>query len=285
MPRSRSNDTQVARTEEQPTALGFALPDDIRADLLRAQADSIQTPQTLPRVKIMGAGAGLYEFDDSGETTQTFRGVILGNHPRHVLWDRAFGSEPDARNPDGLPACSSLDGRIGTPRPGFAHAALQGRAATGAERIDCRQCPYNQWGSGALLIATQNPRGKAVTNQRSIYIVMEDRESPVELVLPPTSLSAFDEYLTLLLNRHLPVQAVVTEFSQVRQEGRGGNRYAKATFRMVSTLDQETFSTIMDKREQFWSSINPQTQAATAAVEEADAEVVTGGDADDELPF
>lgn len=287
MPRSRSNDsgTDVVPTQSAG-ALSFALPEDIRADLLRAQAGSIHTPQALPRVKIMGAGAGLYEFSDTQETVQAFKGVILNTHPRNVLWDRAFGDRPQTDNPeDSLPACSSTDGRYGTPRVGFRHAGLQGRVSTGNERVECATCPYNQWGTGNLLIATQNPRGKAVTNQRSIYILMEDRESPVELVLPPTSMAALDEYLTLLLNRQLPVQAVVTGFGLFRKEGRGGNRYSVATFQQDRPLTEEEFTAAMQRRQGFWSSIAPQTVAEVEAMDLADSEYedVTGGD--DEIPF
>lgn len=284
MPRN----TEVARREEENSALGFALPDDIRADLLRAQSESIETPQALPRVKIMGAGACLYEFADTSDTTPTFQGVILSNHSRNVLWDRAYDDRPETDNPeDSLPACSSVDGRIGMPRVGFRHEALGGRPALGTERIDCRTCPYNQWGTGAKLITTANPKGKAVTNQRSVYIMVEDRDSPVELVLPPSSLTPLDEYLTMLMNRHLPVQAVLTEFSQVRKT-KGRMTYGVATFRMVSTLDEQTFQAVMAKREQYLNTITPQTPAAAAAIEEADMEGmdVTGRDGDeDDLPF
>jgi hypothetical protein len=191
----------------------LVVPDDVRADLLRSQAESIGTPQRLPQIRLMPAAAGLYEFKDTNETPREFRGVILGSHARNVLWDGAYGDErPEA---DRGPACQSRDGKIGVPRAGFHHAALGTNApAAGDEMIECASCPYNSFGSKRMISENGSPKGKAVTNQRSVYVAIEGRRSPMELVIVSTSIPPFDEYLNSLLQREIPVQSVVTLFKQ-----------------------------------------------------------------------
>jgi hypothetical protein len=276
-------------TEEQPgTAL--ALPADVRADLLRAQGEMIETVQRFPQARVMPAGAGLFEFKDTNDTVRDFLGVVLFSHARNLLWDRPYGSA-ESTNPDGSvqpPACVSNDGRIGVPREGFAHLALQQRGATtptlaqGTERIDCRTCPYNQ--SKRLIDPTNTKKGKAVTNQRSVYILVQDRQVPVELVLPPTSLTPYDEYLASLLNRAMPVQAVLTKFSQTVTR-QGGLAWATVEFRDDRALTQAEFDRVIEVRGRFLGAMTPNAEVLvepTAADREEAATAATGGD---EIPF
>lgn len=280
--------TDAAAASTPGTSL--ALPQDVRDDLLRAQMAQITTAQRLPQIKIMPAAAGLYEFTDSGDTTRDFEGVILGSHARNVLWEVPFGTErprnPDGTQPEG-PACSSPDGKIGVPRPGFRHAALGGDVATGGERIECASCPYNQFGSKHLVGGSG--KGKAVTNQRSIYTMTGDRATPMELVIANTSIPAFDEYLLSLLNRGIPVQAVVTRFRQEIKTKQGSNiRWAVATFENVRPLDQTEFDHVLAKRGEFMQYINPAAApvATTDDVSTTDAEgEVAANEDNEEIPF
>lgn len=293
--------TQVSEPEPEPAApppsTALALPDDVRADLLRAQANSIQTAQRLPRVKIMPAAAGLFEFMDTNDTERTFDGVVLNNHPRNVLWEVPYGTARPS-NADGSPqrpGCVSPDGLKGTPREGFTHAALNGGVATGVEEIPCRSCPYNQWGSKHL-VDSRGGKGKACTNQRSVYVMMQDRATPVELILPPTSLTPFDEYLTNLLNRGVPVQAVVTKFGQERKQ-RGQVEWCQTTYTRGVDLNQEQFDLVLAKRQQWMSSITPasvqqmveeaeqETRTATPTTAGAAAEAAEADVEDERLPF
>jgi hypothetical protein len=272
------------------SSLGFALPDDVAADLLRAQTEQIATPQQLVQVKIMNGGAGLYEFGDTNDTVREFRGIIVSSYARNVLWDRPFGSEP-RRDPvtneeiPNSPACVSSNGIMGVPRPGFAHAALGGRVATGVEQVQCSTCPYNQWESKTLIGGTG--KGKAVTNQRAVFIMVLgpdgefERDSPVELTLPPTSLPTYDEYLASLVNRRIPVQAVVTTFRQERVN-KNGFQWGVAQFSVERAVTELEFRAIMEKRAAYRSNVLPQD---TAPRMEA-GEVVGGGvDDEEDVPF
>lgn len=278
---------------EPGTAL--QIPKDVMADLLAAQAGSITTSQKLPNVLVMPAGVGLFEFPDEKRTADKFRGVVLNNHSRNVLWEREMGtpaegmSEEDAK----LPACTSNNGTFGIPRKGFAHAGLaDGEVGDGQLTVACASCPYNQWGTGAMFIARKNAKGKAVTNQRAVYVLLEGKEIPYRLILSPISLQPFDQYLTTLLSRGLPVQAVVTEFTQEKIEQKG-LKYAEIRFSMIETLSQEAFQRVMTKRSEWQKSIEPATETPTGA-EPAKAGTATAAfddfpaaldDEDDDLPF
>lgn len=266
-----------------PATTALVIPDDIRADLLRAQVDQIDTQQRLPRVKIMAAGAGLFEFSDTLDTVREFRGVILNSHARNVLWDRPYGDDSGDEE-DRAPACVSEDGRYGAPRTGFIHLGIgRERPALGNERIECESCPYNQWRSAELV--GRSGKGKACTNQRSVYVMVEDRDQPVELLLPPTSIPNYDAYLANLAGRGIPVQAVVTIFKQERKD-RGGLRWSVATFTEGDALDAATFEKVIERRTRYRAAITPPDPlAAPAAAVEAANDSQAPGEEDDDIPF
>jgi hypothetical protein len=59
---------------QESTSTALALPDDIREELLRAQKESISTPQDLPQIRVMQGGVGLFEFKDTNDTPITCSG-------------------------------------------------------------------------------------------------------------------------------------------------------------------------------------------------------------------
>lgn len=271
----------VPAPQPEPADAALAIPNDIRDDLLRAQAEQIDSAPRLPRVKIMPAGANLFEFTDTNETVREFVGVVLNSHPRNVLWDRPYGErDPGADDEASHPACTAPDGRNGTPRTGFQHAAL-GQVATGAELIACATCPYNAWGSAQLV--GQPGRGKGCTNQRSVFVLVEGRAVPVELPLPPTSLRSYDEYLTNLIGRQVPVQSVVTRFYLERRESASGLRWSVARFESSRTLDGDEFEAVIEARSRFRGSIFPPAIEAPMA-DAATAQVIDPA-ADEDVPF
>jgi hypothetical protein len=253
--------------------LPATLNDDFREQLLRQQGAQLTTVD-IPRVKIMAAGAGLYEFTDTNDTVRDFEGVILSSHARNTLWDRPYGSEP-ADGEAGGPGCTSGDGQAGRPREGFEHQDLDGKA-TGSETITCGSCAYNQWGSASLV--GKNGKGKACTNQRSVYLLVEGKELPYEMILSPTSLREFDAYSATLLNQGLPLPAVVTKLGQQIKTA-GSLKWAQATFEMGAGLTDEAFSLVREKMVKYKDAITPRSmivEAEWTAVEDDD---------DEEAPF
>lgn len=260
----------------------LTLPANIRADLLKAQMQSISDTLELPRVKIMAAGVGRYEFTDTNETTEAFEGVILGSHPRNVLWQKKYGA-PSKDESDQFPACSSRDGITATPQEGFRHIMLGGDAATGTERIQCGTCTYNKLGTGTMLIADRNPRGKACSNQKSVYIMLANRQLPVELMLPAMSIIPFDKYLAQLLDRSTPVQAVLTQFTQKIVGGGAKPKYGNPVFTVARHLTQDEFDVVLEQMNRFRGAIDP-----GARPERPDAPIVvepTPENDSDDLPF
>lgn len=263
-----------------------ALPSDIREDLLRAQAETISSPGSLPQVKVLPGGVGQFEFVDTEETTREFSGVILNAHGRNALYDRLFGS--DADEDEQGPACIARDGHIGTPRRGFVHAAL-GRAAEGNERIECATCPYNQWGSKRLMPlrpGDERSKGKAVSNYVRLYIMVHDRAVPIMLQVPPTSIPAYDEYMRSLTGRGIPVQAVVTKFAQERKE-KNNNRWSVVTFSEAAMCEQEQFDAALQMRQQFRSQITPEAFDAYQGDAPSGRDVTPAGAGEDDgdIPF
>lgn len=247
-------------TDPTAAAPGTALvlPDDIMADLLKAQAGSVTTNQQLPDIGIMAAGVGLYEFSDQpGTTMQTFRGIVLNNHSRNILWDKAMGQGLGPAGEKAKPACSSNNGIVGIVRKGFAHKGLpEGEVGDDEKTVVCETCPYNKFGTGDWFKPNASKRGKAVSNQRAVYIMIPGIAIPYRLVLPPTSLATFDEYLIALVSRRIPVQTVITEFSQNREE-KNGQKYGVAQFAMTSQINLDQFNAVMEMRKQFDKSITP----------------------------
>jgi hypothetical protein len=297
-----------ARQESEPVgqSTALAIPDDVRADLLRAQQGMVSERQRLVMVKIMAAGAGLFEFKDTNETAREFNGVILGSHKRNVLWDTLYGTDaaPSADGEAKQPACKSHNGIMGIPRQGFAHAALQPREggatvlATGAEQISCAQCPYNKWGSKSLIPALMRPgdsgKGKAVTNQIAVYVLVPGRETPVQLILPPTSITAYDEYIASMTNHGKPVQAVFTTFKQEIKR-RGQMAWAQAIFSEGESLGNDAFAKVLDVRSRFIETITgvvetledepDESGARGSAMPQAARAEVAAEEEDDEIPF
>lgn len=295
MPARRSETPSAPVADPTPqapgTALALSLPDDIRAELLRAQAASIQTPIDLVELKMLAAGACQFELtDDPGRTFQVARGIILHAHPSNVLWHKKYGAPLNPNDEkDKLPRCASNDGVYGVPLEGFAHAGLpNGEVGDGRRTVECASCPYNQWNSGNLLIADKNPKGKAVTNNRKVYLMVEGRDAPVVFTIPPTSIGAFDEYASGLLNKGIPLQAVVTEFTQTRSTGRGA-AYALVFPRVVQDLNSEEFAIVMDKRRRYAASIfQPSVVGdATATVVDpsTESDETDAAQEDDDIPF
>lgn len=248
----------------RPTTAPLELPDDVREELLRAQSGALENANVaLPRVKIMGAGAGLFEFENEDDTPRTFDGIILGYHAQNVLWDKPYGAQRTTEE-EKFPACAAPDGVTGFPRLGFDHRGL-GRVAAEGDSVACKGCAYNAWQTASLV--GKSGKGKACTNQMAVYVMLGDRAMPVHLTLPPTSLGAFNEYLMSLINRQMPVQAVLTTFSQERRDN-NGLVWSEARFTQARPLSREEFDAAMARRATFKDAMTPRRYTVEATGED-----------------
>jgi hypothetical protein len=275
---AKSRDGSTPSTDVAPPAsnpgTALALPDDILKDLLKAQQESVSGELALPLIKIAGAGVGFYEFPDEQDAVKEFSAVILGAHGKNVLWTKKMDPNAQADDPEARPACSSPDGKHGTPREGFVHANL-GHPADGTELIECAKCVYNKFGSGDVFIADKNKKGKAVTNQKVVYLFLPDRAMPFKLILNTMSIPNYDEYAQRLLRRGLPVQTVLTTFRQVKKEA-GSVKYSIATFHEGQPLGREAFDAVMEMYRQYRETIEPRPQLPVLQPATTSARVVDG---------
>lgn len=213
-----------------------------------------------PRIKI--SKDSLQFVDELGNTFRELEGVIVFKHVARGLWDRT-----DSENP--APICSSLDGKHGNPDARGVAAGIQPGQA-------CATCPFNQWGS-----ATDehgNPmRGKACKEMRRVFVATEGSQLPAVLTLPPTSITAFDKYISARVNRGIADIAATTKFS-LREEKDGPRRWAVVEPSLGSPVPPQTMLKLAQMRHDI------QQAAARMGVDEADYDT-SGESADDDVPF
>lgn len=168
---------------------------------------------TPDRIKIPTGGNTTFEVPD-GDTDEGTRpakeivGVIILHHPAYAYYrDRYTGGN----NP---PDCGSFDG-------------IHGRGTPGGE---CRECPFNQFGSG-------EGAGKACKNRRMLYILMEGEIFPMVLSLPTGSLKEFAKYVKHQLTKGRRLSQIVTKISLKRAVNANGIAFSQAVFSFVRTLD------------------------------------------------
>lgn len=281
-PRNRNLPTEVESTAMSADVMS----DEERRQLLQEQAESLPDGLELPRLKIMPAGAGLFEFSDDPEDTRALiEAVVLSFHPRHVLWD----SQPGEQRADGegpqIPACASPDGKEGTPRAGFLHLALGGEA-NGNECISCKTCRYNEFETAGLV--GRRGKGKACTNQSVLYLLIEGRPTPIELTLSPTSITAWAEYVKRLTTRGKLVRQSLTRFTLERKQ-RDATRWSEIRVELVRELTAGEYEVVKAARTTFARSLAIADPAAatapTAATPLAERPAALDESTDAALPF
>jgi hypothetical protein len=170
------------------------------------------------RIKIPSGGGIAYEVpgDDpeNPDAEKEVFGVIIDHHPINAYWAAAYSGE---KNP---PDCSSMDGIVGTDRE------------TG-EIKTCVTCPKNQYGSA------ENGGGKACKNMRRVYFTRPDYLFPMLLVLPPTSLRNFNDYIKRsIIGKNRRSFDILTKFTLVKDKNAGGIVYSKALFSPAGALPE-----------------------------------------------
>lgn len=179
---------------------------------------------TFPRIKIPGGGSTQFEIPSDNPEKPDYlpaiEGIIIFNHNTNAYWEA--GSEYDMNT---SPACCSQDGKTGYGTPGGA----------------CAACQYNQYASDP-----NGGKGKACKNMRSLYILQSGKPMPINLLLPPTSLKAFNnfmQYAFIMRDRSTWGSLVRIE---LRKETNGSNNYAVAVFSLVGDFTGEKLAEIKE---------------------------------------
>lgn len=180
---------------------------------------------TFERIKIPAGGATTFEIPgdnpDDPDTVKDFTAVILYQHPIHAYYKDKYtgGSNP--------PDCGSFDGITGEGTPGG----------------NCKNCPFNQFGSG-------ENGAKACKNRRRIYLIKEGERFPMILSLPTGSLKDFTRYIMRLLSKGIKPNSVVTKFSLKKATNNSGIAFSQAQFAVDRLLTKEEYQLVSSMTEQ-----------------------------------
>ena len=180
---------------------------------------------TFERVKIPIGGGTVFEIPgenaDEVESVKKINAVILYHHPLNAYYATKYtgGSNP--------PDCGSFDGIVGIGNPGG----------------NCKNCPYNVFGSG-------ENGSKACKNRRRLYLLREGDVFPMILSLPTGSLKGFTRYLMRILPKYKMSNAVVTRFTLKKATSTKGIAFSQAQFSIIRVLSPEEHALIVAMTEQ-----------------------------------
>lgn len=201
----------------------LALQDFNLSDVMAEEMNGLSA--SFERIKIPIGGGTVFEIPgddpDDVETIKELSGVILFQHPLNAYYATKYkgGSNP--------PDCGSFDGITGHGTPGGL----------------CKNCPYNEFGSG-------ENGAKACKNRRRIYLLREGDVFPMILSLPTGSLKGFTRYLMRILPKYKSSNAVVTRFTLKKATSGTGVTYSQAQFAIARVLSPEEHVLIAAMTEQ-----------------------------------
>ena len=236
------NQNTTALMENEKFVLPAMVESEFSSEELAEDMDGLQ--MSFQRVKIPAGGTIQFELpsDDpeNPDYAKMLVGVILHNHATCAYWPE--GSEYDDNT---APLCSSVDGKQGIGDPGGA----------------CAACALNRFGTDP------NGKGKACKNMRILYLLRSGEYMPIQLTLPPTSISPFREFL----NQSFAIRRRAT-FGSVVQIGlkkmnNGTNDYSVATFRRLYDFTGEELAQIRAYADTFKEQVKGIQQQRAAATE------------------
>lgn len=210
------------------------------ADMIAEEMDGLGTIP-FDMIKIPSGGGLAFELpgetEDTPVTVGELAGIIVDHHPMNVYWE----GEYDGSN--NQPDCSSFDGKTAVD------------SKTG-EVKSCASCPLNQFGSDA-----KGGKGKACKNMHRIYILLTGQPLPMLLTLPPTSLSAWKNYLgkKIVIKGKRPYMTL-TKITLKRVKNSNGIAYSEAVFSKIDDLSAEEIAAIQPMLE----SIRAMTKSVAA---------------------
>lgn len=121
--------------------------------------------------------------DPLGAAHQEINGVMIVKQTTRGFWVK--------NSKDKRPLCSSKNGKTGRP-------CINEDGTQDPDNV-CATCEHNQWGS-AMDEAGTRMAGKACKEMRRIYLMTPETEYPVFVSLPPTSLAAWDDFISARLS-------------------------------------------------------------------------------------
>jgi len=239
-----SNDKLARAGAEVPAEL----KEFLTADELSQMVDETRAGlnATLPRIKIVAGGAGLFQ-DPSDETSKQIEGIVIKRHAARAFWEK--GKTEEENTP---PTCSSKDGDVGS----------LPRDKSGAYGT-CADCRWSKFGT-AVDDEGVAGKGQACRLMDRMYLCNDGQDTPFVLTAPPSSLKEVAAYMTRLLvgnPKRLPIM-VLTRFTLERHE-RGKRKWSTLKITKVRDLRKEEMERAFAMRGQFMPIID--AVAVTAA--------------------
>ncbi len=180
----------------------------------------ILSANDLERIRIPTGGGLNWTIPtlDGGKSVPSFEGIILYQQTSRAYWEKgiASGSTP--------PNCASTDGRVGIGEPGG----------------DCIVCPHAQYGSNPK---SQSGR-QACRQAKNLFVLLPESYLPLVLVLPPSSLKPFKQFMLQLSAANVPIQEVVVRFGLEKSSNRSNIAFSLATFAVNERLTTDETATI-----------------------------------------
>ena len=209
------NNESTAMTVAEATRnnMGFVNADALALlqDVMAEDAAGLEFQ--LDRIKFAAGGTTILEIPGDGDEPEMVKSlscVILYNHPAFAYYMNKYQG---GNNP---PDCGSFDGITGIGNPGGS----------------CKNCPFNQFGSG-------EGKAKACKNRRLLYILREGEIFPVTLNLPTGSLKEFTNYVKHQAAKGRRLNQVVTKISIRKANSKAGIDFSQAQFSMERMLTGE----------------------------------------------
>ncbi len=189
-------------------------------------------------VKIPSGGSLAFELPsddpDNPETATSITGIIAYHHSANARWEGNYTGDADSN----APVCISYDGVLG-----FNNGTC----------TECKECPFNQFGSD------ESGVGKACKNMKRVYILRSGELLPLVLVLPPTSIRPFREYLGRLVKRGKKPSGVITKITLKKEKSQSGIIYSRVALEKVAELSPDEQAAVAGIRKDLEAFLEAQT--------------------------
>ena len=253
-----NNQNGTALVENNSFILPTPMDDSVSATDLSEDMEGLRL--TFPKVKIPGGGVLQFEMESDNPERPDYvpelEGILLFNHPANAYWPE--GEEYEDNTP---PLCQSVDGKIGYGNPGGL----------------CASCGFNTFGSAS------NGRGKACKNQRTLYLLRNGEFVPIQISLPPTSLTPYNAfYNAAFARRQRPLYSSIVRIGLKRMSSNGYD-YSVATFCKVRDLSGEELAAVKAYADRFRLQIK-NTLTEQAASKEMESGAIEVGPGSMDLP-
>lgn len=187
------------------------------------------------RIKIPAGGGTAFELPsvdgEESEMVKEIKGVILYNHNAYAYYKERYvgGNNP--------PDCGSFNGVTGIGNPGGS----------------CKDCPFNQFGSG-------DGKSKLCKNKRLLYILQENELFPIMLSIPTGSLGSFTKYVKGQLSKGRKLSNIVTRISLKKAVNANGIAFSQAVFtfdRSLMPAEIKAIELVVEQVKTFAANLTP----------------------------